>query len=101
MPNAAPELMEAASALSISGIEVEEVKQGVFFEAVIFWKTDSFADSALEYRTGGGNSKTVSTSLDYSKEHRVTLAPLEGGSEYYFRISARDVYRQYGPLRRI
>lgn len=89
--NAAPGLMETASALSISGIEVEEVKQGVFFEAAISWKTDSFADSALEYRTGGENSKTVSASLDYSKEHRVTLAPLEGGIEYYFRISARDV----------
>src|SRR3990172_4503798 len=89
--HAAPELMEAASALSISGIEVEEVRQGVFLEAVIFWKTDSFADSALEYRTGGEDLKTVSASLDYSKEHRVTLAPLEGGTEYYFRISARDL----------
>ena len=89
--NTAPELMEAVSAFSINNIEVEEVKQGVFFEAVIFWKTDSFADSALEYRTGGEDLKTVSASLDYSKEHRVTLAPLEGGTEYYFRISARDL----------
>src|SRR3990170_2259986 len=39
--HAAPEFMEAASALSISGVLVEEVRQGVFLEAVISWKTDS------------------------------------------------------------
>src|SRR3990172_6083866 len=60
--NTAPELMEAVSAFSINNIEVEEVKQGVFFEAVIFWKTDSFADSALEYITRAQDFKTISSS---------------------------------------
>lgn len=89
--NGAPELLKTSPALSISDVRVEEIKKGVFFEAVISWKTDSFADSTLEYRASGEAFKPVYGSLDYSKEHRALLAPLKQGTQYYFRISARDL----------
>jgi hypothetical protein len=74
----------------ISNLRVEELREGVFYSAVLAWETDEFSTSAVEYGLPGAAVNLFSMGAQYTKEHRITVGGLFPGKDYIFRVISKD-----------
>lgn len=86
-----PILADDGKPPEISGVEVNEVRQGVLIEAIISWRTDKKSKSTVRY---GRNGQTMSeiSSDKYTRNHTVTLPGLKKNTKYTFSVTAEDFY---------
>jgi hypothetical protein len=86
----------------ISNLRVEELREGVFYSAVLAWETDEFSTSAVEYglpgaavnlfSMGAAAVNLFSMGAQYTKEHRITVGGLFPGKDYIFRVISKDPF---------
>ncbi|MBI5408831.1 MAG: hypothetical protein HZA14_05640 [Nitrospirae bacterium] len=74
----------------LSGIKIEEVKKGMFAQAVISWETDNFATSEIEYTKDKSVSRFTADNT-FSKRHKVALTGLKNKERYRFNVISRDL----------
>lgn len=76
----------------ISNVAVAEIRQAIFFEAVIAWDTDKPSSSIVEYGlTPKYGEKGVYEKV-FSKGHKITIAGLRQGKQYHYRVISRDIF---------
>lgn len=80
------------SAPLIKNVEVEEVRQKIFFEAVIRWETDELSNSVVEYGLTPQYGETVMSEKVFLKRHKVAIGGLKGGNQYHYRVLSRDIF---------
>ena len=75
----------------ISGLGVDEVKQGVLLTARVIWKTERITDSTVLY---GENAPAGKSIVDprLTKEHEVLLTDLQPGRNYSFVAVSQDIF---------
>ena len=82
-----PELVgDAIVADTVSLIRGPTVHMVTNHSARIMWKTDSLANSTVEYGLTDANLDTKITNATLSTEHRVDLDGLDVGTRYYYRV---------------
>jgi predicted CXXCH cytochrome family protein len=76
----------------ISNLRVLELREGVFYTAVLAWETDKFCTSAAEYGLEGGPVKLFPMSDQYTRNHRITFTRLMSSEHYVFRVISKDPF---------
>jgi predicted CXXCH cytochrome family protein len=84
---------QASSTLKkLSNVRLEEIKKGIFAEAVISWATNVPATSEVEYRLENGKyRKTAASNNLFTKRHVVILNGLKHKKAYMYRVISRDI----------
>ncbi len=84
-------LPDGDSPPEVFDIRVEKIRKGIFPEATLSWRTDSYTTSWVEYGPDTGYEETSGSGTAYSRSHGATLVRLKKNTVYHFRIVARDV----------
>ncbi|MBI5599500.1 MAG: hypothetical protein HY890_07155 [Deltaproteobacteria bacterium] len=71
---------------------VDEIKQGIFIEAVVAWETDRPTVAAVEYGKTPGYGERIQSEMLFKTEHGVRISGLRGAGKYHWRIISRDVF---------
>ncbi len=72
----------------ISGVQVTDLSQ---YTASVRWNTDEAATAQVEFGATSSNGQYTVISATRMLSHTVTLAGLEPGTAYHFRVRSRDV----------
>lgn len=75
----------------ISGLQVLEVKRGVFLSATVGWQTDTLADAQVRYGTGE-LSQTAKSGNRFGRRHEVVLYDLKPDQTYRFTAVSQDLF---------
>lgn len=76
----------------IKNVEVEEIQQKIFIEAVLKWETDEPSNSMVEYGLTSQYGETVSSEKVFAKKHKIAITGLKAGKQYHYRVLSRDVF---------
>jgi hypothetical protein len=76
----------------ISNLRVEELKEGVFYSAVLAWETNELSSSAVEYGFQGAPVNLFSMGNQYTTNHRIIFSGLVSGKVYIFRVISKDPF---------
>lgn len=76
----------------IKNVEIEEIRQKIFLEAVIKWETDEPSNSIIEYGLTPQYGETVLIEKVFTKRHKIVMAGLKVGKQYHYRVSSRDIF---------
>ena len=86
-----PRLVDDEQPPQFSDIRVEKVERGPSSSAVITWKTDEPATSAIRYGlTELNHNSSIPKSL--TRNHRVTLDSLRTNRQYQFSVVSKDFF---------
>jgi len=89
-----PDLNEAALSplKAISEVKIEEVKQGIFVSASLFWRTATPATTEVEYGLTRDLEKRLTGGDHYTKDHRISITGLRKGKKYFVRAVSKDIF---------
>jgi predicted CXXCH cytochrome family protein len=76
----------------ISDLRVEEIREGVFFSAVLTWDTDEPSTTTAEYGLQGGSTTKIYKSVQYTTDHSMDFTGLAPGKVYIFHVFATDPF---------
>ncbi len=75
----------------ISRVKIEEIKEGIFCEAVISWETDEFSTSQVEYGSSEDSMSETPVDISLVRHHQVIIYELEKGEIYQIRVKSEDI----------
>lgn len=76
----------------IKDVTVEGIRQAVFLEATIGWKTDKPSNSIVEYGPAAQYGEISASEKIFANDHRITISGLKPKALYHYRIKSRDIF---------